>query len=252
MQPQLPRPRGSPPRMRGKRCVFESLIVCIGITPADAGKTSSFFCQPSGAEDHPRGCGENLVCSSVHNNVHGSPPRMRGKRRVRFLFCLRTGITPADAGKTRYQHCNIGNLLGSPPRMRGKLVGYHYTDGVDRITPADAGKTINQPEAGCLTEDHPRGCGENGGQKKLRPIFKGSPPRMRGKRPTKFLRCGNLRITPADAGKTDFGLSYFVSFQDHPRGCGENRFLYMRRSLYRGSPPRMRGKPEFETLLRAD
>ena len=110
------------------------------------------------------------------------------------------------------------------------------------ITPADAGKTINQPEAGCLTEDHPRGCGENGGQKKLRPIFKGSPPRMRGKRPTKFLRCGNLRITPADAGKTDFGLSYFVSFQDHPRGCGENRFLYMRRSLYRGSPPRMRGK----------
>ena len=30
------------------------------------------------------------------------------------------------------------------------------------------------------------------------------------------------RITPADAGKTVRAMKWHNTFQDHPRGCGEN------------------------------
>ena len=32
----------------------------------------------------------------------------------------------------------------------------------------------------------------------------------------------NLRITPADAGKTPVGIVLPIIIEDHPRGCGEN------------------------------
>ena len=51
---------GSPPRMRGKLIFVRTVPLRPGITPADAGKTSSHNCVWSGTGDHPRGCGENL------------------------------------------------------------------------------------------------------------------------------------------------------------------------------------------------
>ena len=50
---------GSPPRMRGKRCL------------SGRGRRVSW--------DHPRGCGENPLSSSSCRSRSGSPPRMRGK-----------------------------------------------------------------------------------------------------------------------------------------------------------------------------
>ena len=50
--------------------------------------------------DHPRGCGENACVHPILPVTRGSPPRMRGKRK---LFCNAVAgsrITPADAGKT--------------------------------------------------------------------------------------------------------------------------------------------------------
>ena len=70
------------------------------ITPADAGKTSVCIICNIFAWDHPRGCGENLkvaLCGPVQT---GSPPRMRGKPRCDIQKGEKTGITPADAGKT--------------------------------------------------------------------------------------------------------------------------------------------------------
>ena len=52
------------------------------------------------------------------------------------------------------------------------------------------------------------------------------------------------RITPADAGKTGFALKNIFADWDHPRGCGENLLPTPSASLYTGSPPRMRGKPQ--------
>ena len=72
--------KGSPPRMRGKHCDAVSCVDTLGITPADAGKTSALRALLASEEDHPRGCGEN---EGGEMNI-----------------LLPIWITPADAGKT--------------------------------------------------------------------------------------------------------------------------------------------------------
>ena len=53
---------GSPPQVRGKQFNTLRKTVTDGITPADAGKTEGADLTAVRAEDHPRGCGENLLC----------------------------------------------------------------------------------------------------------------------------------------------------------------------------------------------
>ena len=113
-------------------------------------------------QDHPRGCGENVVCRAVNPRKLGSPPRMRGKPLSMSAAPIANRITPADAGKTSlhvYAHgfywdhprgcgenadglSRIESLTGSPPRMRGKRTHPERGREVTRITPADAGKTF--------------------------------------------------------------------------------------------------------------
>ena len=113
-------------------------------------------------------------------------------------------------------------MTGSPPRMRGKRWWMQECSCLWGITPADAGKTWDVPEAARQPWDHPRGCGENRPRLPTVPKVGGSPPRMRGK---PFLSPDKRRlnrITPADAGKTQFLMLAPRRDQDHPRGCGEN------------------------------
>ena len=112
-----------------------------------------------------------------------------------------------------------------------------------RITPADAGKTVSTGSEGKMYEDHPRGCGENSVCVLSDYIAKGSPPRMRGKLLRKEKIMNEIRITPADAGKTTFTATSYGIYKDHPRGCGENLRADLVERHCRGSPPRMRGKP---------
>ena len=65
---------------------------------------------------------------------------------------------------------------------------------------------------------------------------------MRGKLQLYEQCYSELRITPADAGKTKCKLSQRAYLKDHPRGCGENRDSGCTRQRAGGSPPRMRGK----------
>ena len=65
---------------------------------------------------------------------------------------------------------------------------------------------------------------------------------MRGKPKQDRATVNKARITPADAGKTPLLLPCSLLFQDHPRGCGENRDGPAGICLNIGSPPRMRGK----------
>ena len=152
----------------------------------------------------------------------GSPPRMRGKQSATFLCASVRRITPADAGKTprskspqamlrdhprgcgenpRYSTQHFSRQ-GSPPRMRGKPAFPMRFPNIKRITPADAGKTDILPLSAFCYTDHPRGCGENCGQRRSLCAPPGSPPRMRGKLYGVCFGSGGLRITPAYAGKT--------------------------------------------------
>ena len=253
---------GSPPRMRGKLLCCLSLTARKGITPADAGKTIRLYISKLGAEDHPRGCGENSPMPMLADSAAGSPPRMRGKPADCCMMQNTARITPADAGKTINvltvaavvkdhprgcgENDDTGDLLdgvqGSPPRMRGKPNAKHSKAPHTRITPADAGKTNKCTIKAANTEDHPRGCGENRKKKHGIRHTAGSPPRMRGKPPPTPIDYRDLRITPADAGKTVRVCIRRVAIQDHPRGCGENERSASERAKHLGSPPRMRGK----------
>ena len=73
-------------------------------------------------------------------------------------------------------------------------------------------------------------------------IWRGSPPRVRGK--VKHLRIfsNTSRITPACAGKRQERLSSRTNHRDHPRVCGEKSVFPWRSWFTLGSPPRVRGK----------
>ena len=85
--------------MRGKVVEFFSGLISCGITPAYAGKRTSFIFFQNVAQDHPRVCGEKTLMRFVLFAVWGSPPRMRGKGNSRGILQRAIGITPAYAGK---------------------------------------------------------------------------------------------------------------------------------------------------------
>ena len=93
---------GSPPHLRGKLHIKQSLYCLVGITPAPAGKTIYITIYLFLAEDHPRTCGENVEKGQFVALVEGSPPHLRGKR-LSYCSCVSSsGITPAPAGKTGF------------------------------------------------------------------------------------------------------------------------------------------------------
>ena len=98
---------GSPPRMRGKLYRAAGIAEKYRITPADAGKTYQRANRRDRKPDHPRGCGENHCTAGADRTGTGSPPRMRGKRKQFLQNQYNTGITPADAGKTRIKLCGV-------------------------------------------------------------------------------------------------------------------------------------------------
>ena len=65
---------------------------------------------------------------------------------------------------------------------------------------------------------------------------------MRGKLLRSFFQCFQIRITPADAGKTRLNWEAAQNIWDHPRRCGENKQGSENSVKQAGSPPQMRGK----------
>ena len=88
--------------MRGKGIADDEARAAVGITPACAGKSEKKvpFLPPH--QDHPRVCGEKArsICRPLCKM--GSPPRMRGKGKSTVVAGVLKGITPAYAGKRRF------------------------------------------------------------------------------------------------------------------------------------------------------
>ena len=101
---------GSPPRMRGKDRQIVVCAHCPGITPAYAGKRTMFLINLWLLGDHPRVCGEKVICKAHLLTVKGSPPRMRGKVVSSQVYSSRIGITPAYAGKRLKRSHSIGHF----------------------------------------------------------------------------------------------------------------------------------------------
>ena len=207
--------------MRGTGAPSSFLVAVGGITPARAGNKKS--------------------TESLLKAFRGSPPRVRG---TVFLYVQSTTncrITPARAGNSHGgkapedfhgdhpracgeqglpgpTNCKCG---GSPPRVRGtdiqvgnRLLGVW-------ITPARAGNSAFNGNLCCLSQDHPRACGEQPSLACMHHHQAGSPPRVRGTVPL-FCYCDLYPgITPARAGNSYEPGTLKFSIKDHPRACGE-------------------------------
>ena len=130
---------------------------------------------------------------------------------------------------------------GSSPRMRGAPGPSYRTSPVGGIIPADAGSTPTDRLVTVRFTDHPRGCGEHCVPCRQSWKHAGSSPRMRGAPWCGLWPCLALRIIPADAGSTDYQHALRVSWEDHPRGCGEHLAVLVPYWSLAGSSPRMRG-----------
>ena len=215
-------------------------------------------------------CGEKILLYFVSGASLGSPPRVRGKVVITMPTEMFQGITPACAGKSDIRACTCGNdgdhprvcgekamicgkvysVLGSPPRVRGKgsISGHKFR--CNGITPACAGKSALKAHTTPPKRDHPRVCGEKLHSYTIAITYLGSPPRVRGKANVYITLGGDLRITPACAGKRVIFLCILCVAWDHPRVCGEKlgQLLVVLRIV--GSPPRVRGKaPDFSLVL---
>ena len=97
--------------MRGTRPLIRSLLLRLGIIPADAGNTEPIGTNQNGARDHPRGCGEHCKETAIQYMPTGSSPRMRGTHTDGPSGSGRHGIIPADAGNTLKNPCNPNNMI---------------------------------------------------------------------------------------------------------------------------------------------
>ena len=135
---------------------------------------------------------------------------------------------------------------GSPPRMRGKVTCTGSHANALGITPAYAGKSWVYSCFVFGGWDHPRVCGEKLFVGRRCGCPSGSPPRMRGKGSRLNRVRLACRITPAYAGKSTVQGRNAYHGQDHPRVCGEKALPASWRLPVPGSPPRMRGKADFD------
>ena len=133
--------KGSPPHVRGKVGSREGRYLAERITPACAGKRTSGATASGYTSDHPRMCGEKLLC--------------------KLGFYAKFWITPACAGKSASVDIHVILDRGSPPHVRGKV------SVCGRARP--------------YWRDHPRMCGEKFLNILLNFHPGGSPPHVRGK-----------------------------------------------------------------------
>ena len=131
---------------------------------------------------------------------------------------------------------------GLPPRGRGRGMLAHGVANVRGITPAWAGKRLIPHLIYCHCQDYPRVGGEEICFDIDVYYIIGLPPRGRGRGRRGCLMLGNLRITPAWAGKRMCLLVMLRPFRDYPRVGGEASILPRNLCPSRGLPPRGRGR----------
>ena len=196
---------------------------------------------PTHAE-HPRVCGENSWPKKSSSSRKGTSPRMRGKPSCLILLRASQSEHPRVCGENSALLSVASSKPGTSPRMRGKRPVHQHGRRCVRNIPAYAGKT---PDDGCAareTAEHPRVCGENSAAWAAVMTSCGTSPRMRGKHQGVRGVAKGGRNIPAYAGKTIINIACDNPDEEHPRVCGENRYLPRRFQVGIGTSPRMRGK----------
>lgn len=224
---------GTPPRVRGRRYPAGRPGLCDRNTPACAGTTQrSWRTSPRGRE-HPRVRGDDWFLRNQGGAHPGTPPRARGRLRLRDSPGDTARNTPACAGTTRSwrpwpgasgEHprvrgddtpvnWNCRRRRGTPPRARGRREGRHTANlekvSTMRNTPACAGTTLGPSSAGGRSQEHPRVRGDDPSERLRGAPGVGTPPRARGRLLPLLIGVTAWRNTPACAGTTLTDLRRF-------------------------------------------
>ena len=148
-------------------------------------------------------------------------PRARGKGGGDLQCGGLEGITPACAGKSRWDPPRSGTARDHP-RVRGEKPSAAVTVMVKVGSPPRArGKVKKALYEGAAVRDHPRVRGEKLAMPESCWPGKGSPPRARGKGHGGRDKPQGRRITPACAGKSYSRRLWIQGGKDHPRVRGE-------------------------------
>ena len=201
------RPRhhlGSPPRVRGRPLTSHCDWQEARFTPACAGQTPYVAPCARRSSVHPRVCGADIERTRSSRARYGSPPRVRGRPHFEHVEAGRLRFTPACAGQTRDalspsqrravhpRVCGADSMRngvwtarrGSPPRVRGRRLRFQFHTLVERFTPACAGQTCRSGGGLAGGTVHPRVCGADFANRLSIQTKGGSPPRVRGRRPS--------------------------------------------------------------------
>ena len=232
---------GRSPRVRGSRCACRRTPGCGGSIPACAGEPLARRDQGAQPGVDPRVCGGAVLPVDQHGFGEGRSPRVRGSRREggdgqldrrsipacagepvprRAAPCA-TGVDPRVCGGARKVSAVKPSRYGRSPRVRGsRLEGQAGSIGGGSIPACAGGATW--PKSRC---SHCRG----------------RSPRVRGS-PFSPLRThppsGSI---PACAGEPRRAPSAWCRQGVDPRVCGGARFAQIRKRLFQGRSPRVRG-----------
>ena len=154
---------------------------------------------------------------------------------------MATTVHPRACGEQstrRFERCYA---YGSSPRLRGTATHCERRRVLTRFIPALAGNRLISPLAEALYAVHPRACGEQAAKGHGSGVFHGSSPRLRGTGICHQEKATKQRFIPALAGNRKGLYRREINRPVHPRACGEQSMHSQRRSVWRGSSPRLRG-----------
>ena len=196
-------------------------VVVDRFIPAGAGNRGVNPARIHATPVHPRGCGEQRGVALTEPDQIGSSPRVRGTAVLLTVLGVLDRFIPAGAGNRSQQApCSSAptvhprgcgeqiekrsrtyGKVGSSPRVRGTAAGVVGHDLLRRFIPAGAGNRLKPTNRRPKRAVHPRGCGEQGRNGKL--------------------KATDLRFIPAGAGNRCSGCAGAARATVHPRGCGE-------------------------------
>ena len=169
-----------PPLARGRARVRALGASALGITPARAGKSQPQQPRARGFRNYPRSRGEELAEGFLNELSSELPPLARGRVGACATIGVRTGITPARAGKSVGNRSTL-RTQRNYPRSRGEEIAFsplrtlrpelpplaRGRDGrpgdyppLRGITPARAGKRKPARAVTSAARNYPRSRGE--------------------------------------------------------------------------------------------
>ena len=272
---------GPSPRVRGAGDRQTHVLRPLGTIPADAGSRPSPGPATFPAGDHPRGCGEQRSPGTVHANVRGPSPRVRGAAGHDVARGGSHGTIPAGvrsrgrcprSRRPRRDHPRrygkqfgisqvTAKRVGPFPRMRGSrwppapvpARAWDHPRGwcggaiVRGDTPGRGpsprvrGAARRAPRRRASTWDHPRECGEQFGRHEFAAENAGPSPRVRGAA-VHHAGTGAIRgIIPAGAGAARPARCPASPSGDHPRRCGEQHHTAWTKGKWEGPSPQVLG-----------